>query len=72
VRSRVLEAGKQVCVMSHHEIQSRTDFVAARVALQNQLSPLKQEGRLGSVFLGSELLQPAIEVLWYTQIHSHT
>lgn len=58
--------------MTHDEIQPGAYFAATGVALQNQFSPLEKERRLRSMFLGSELLQPAIEVFRYRQIHGHT
>ena len=48
--------------MTHHEIQSFTDLPTARVALQNQFSPLEQERGLGRVLLGCKLLKTAIKV----------
>ena len=39
VRSRVLKAGPQFSIMTHHKIQSLTDLAATCMALQNQLRP---------------------------------
>lgn len=57
--------------MTHNKIKTLTDFTPARVALKNQLCTLQQKRRLGGVFLGSQLLQPPIEVFRDTKIHSH-
>src|SRR4029453_4553293 len=70
-QSRVLKALQQISVMTHHKIEALADFTSARVALQNQLCALQQKRRLGRVFLGSQLLQPPIEVFRDTEIHSH-
>lgn len=58
--------------MTHNKIKTCADFTSPRVALQNQLCPLQQKRGLRRVFLGSQLLQPSIEVLRNTKIHSHT
>jgi hypothetical protein len=70
--SRVLKALQQISVMTHNEIEALADFTPARVALQNQLCALQQQRGLGRVFLGSQLLQPPIEVFRDAEIHSHT
>jgi hypothetical protein len=69
--SGILKAIQQFSVMTHNEIEALTDFAPARVALQNQLCALQQKRGLGRVFLGSQLLQPPIEVFRDTEIHSH-
>jgi len=58
--------------MTHNKIKTLADFTSPRVALQNQLCPLQQKRGLRRVFLDSQLLQPPIEVLRNTKIHSHT
>lgn len=57
--------------MTQNKIKPLADFTPTRVALQNQLCPLQQKRRLGRVFLGSQLIQPPIEVFRDTEIHSH-
>ncbi len=57
--------------MTRDKIKTCADFTSARVALQNQLCTLQQKRRLGGVFLGSQLLQPPIEVFGDAEIHSH-
>jgi hypothetical protein len=69
--SRVLKALQQLSVMTHNKIKTCADFTSARVALQNQLCALQQKRGLGRMFLGSQLLQPPIEVFRDTEIHSH-
>jgi len=69
--SRVFKALQQISVMTHNKIKAPANFTPARVALQNQFGPLQQECGLGRVFLGSQLLQPSIKVLWDSEIHSH-
>lgn len=69
--SRVLKALQQISVMTHNKIKPLADFTSARVALQNQLCTLQQKRGLGRMFLGSQLLQPPIEVFRNTKIHSH-
>lgn len=70
--SRVFKALQKISVMTHNKIEALTDFTPSRVALQNQLGALQQKRGLGRMFLGSQLLQPPIEVLRDTEIHSHT
>ena len=57
--------------MTHDKIKTCADFTSARVALQNQLCALQQKRGLRCMFLGSQLLQPPIEVFRDTEIHSH-
>lgn len=57
--------------MTHNKIKALTDFTPARVALQNQLGSLQQKRGLGRMFLGSQLIQPPIEVYRDAEIHSH-
>jgi hypothetical protein len=69
--SRVFKALQQISVMTHNKIKTCADFTSARVALQNQLGPLQQKRGLRRMFLGSQLLQPPIEVFRDTENHSH-
>ncbi|OFI38152.1 hypothetical protein BIU82_06570 [Arthrobacter sp. SW1] len=57
--------------MAHHKVQPFTDFPAAGMPLQDQLSPLQQKRRLGRMLFSCKLLKPAIKVFRDTQIHSH-
>ena len=57
--------------MTHNKIKTCADFTSARVSLQNQLCALQQKRGLRCMFLGSQLLQPPIEVFRDTEIHSH-
>ena len=52
--------------MAHHEIQALADVTAASVTLEHKLSALEQQGRLGSVFLGRKLVQPAVQIFGHT------
>lgn len=69
--SRVLKALQQISVMIHNKIEALADLMPPRMALQNQLCPLQLKRRLGRVFLGSQLLQPSIEIFRSREIHSH-
>ena len=58
--------------MAHNEIQPLADVPTAPVALQHKLCTLKQQRRLGGMFLGSQQVQSPVQVFGDTQIHSHT
>lgn len=58
--------------MAHDEIQTLADLTAAPVTLQHKLCTLKEQRRLGSMFLGSQLVQTPVQLFRNTQIHSHT
>ncbi len=57
--------------MAHDEVRPRVDVAAAVVALEDEFGALQQQRRLGGVLFRGNLLQAAVKVFGYTQIHGH-